>query len=226
MRRRASQCCSAPSDAHGERSGGGSAPAAPAPAQAAPGALATRAASACGARRGSHVGLSVSWRASLRCGLASGGGGGCDGPATCARSKCVASVASARRGAADCARASCLFTSAGRPPGGRLTVCKSRARNVFAARSESFSATDLCGRPARSGWWNLHLLPYVHLRPYGHAGGGSTREGGARRNASSVGPERPNGSSGGMKRSFTNEYMSSRSSTTFLNSGFSVARSR
>uniref|UniRef100_A0A182JL39 Uncharacterized protein n=1 Tax=Anopheles atroparvus TaxID=41427 RepID=A0A182JL39_ANOAO len=60
----------------------------------------------------------------------------------------------------------------------------------------------------------------------GQGGGGSPLRGCTRKKLSSVGPERPSGSSGGMKRSFTNEYIRTRSSTTFLNSELSCTRSR
>lgn len=42
-----------------------------------------------------------------------------------------------------------------------------------------------------------------------------------RKKLSNVGPERPKGSSGGIKWSLTNEYISTRSATTFLNSQLS-----
>ena len=46
------------------------------------------------------------------------------------------------------------------------------------------------------------------------------------RKLSNVGPDLPKGSSGGIKRSFTNEYIRPRSPTTFLKIGFSDTKSR
>lgn len=83
-------------------------------------------------------------------------------------------------------------------PGLESRLCIPRASRCLWACSTSRSVTDLCGSGPRSGWWNLHLFPYVHFFPYGQGGGGSPLRGWMRKKLSNVGPDLPNGSSGGI----------------------------
>lgn len=64
-----------------------------------------------------------------------------------------------------------------------------------------------------------------HTFAYGQGGAGSDFLGKILKKLSKVGPLLPNGSSGGIKRSFTKVYIKILSSTTFRNSGFSCAKS-
>lgn len=65
----------------------------------------------------------------------------------------------------------------------------------------------------------------IHNRSRKMKKSGSTFLGGRRKKLSKVGPALPSGSSGGIKWSFTNEYINTLSSTTFLNSVLSWQRS-